>query len=120
MTGLRVRFARAVPSVLLALCCAVLAAIPAGAAVSVHGSPTSATDVAVTAAYHVDAAALAPRSGSPVGSQHNTPASDVGDGLGCGAPANGPVARESLPCSAWAVALGPLPGVRAPPGGETT
>lgn len=118
MTGLRRRSARAVPSVLVALFCAVLAACPAAAAPAWESS--GAHGLAVTSAYHVDVAAAASRSESPVGSQHNTPVSDVCDGIACDAAVSGSVAVRQLGSAEWAEALGPLPGVRAPPFGMTT
>src|SRR5215472_2560285 len=64
MTGLPGCSVRAVPSVLLALLCSVLAAYPAAAAPAWE-SVSRARGVAVTATYHVDIAAVASRSDSP-------------------------------------------------------
>jgi hypothetical protein len=105
--------------VLLALFCAVLVADPAAAAPSAQAM-AGAPGVAVTSAYHVDVAAVAARSDSPVGSQHSTPAFDVSGGITCRVPASGAVTVGQLRSHARTGAIGPLPGVRAPPSGTTT
>ena len=119
MTGLPGRSVRAVPSVLLALLCSVLAAYPAAAAPAWE-SVSRAGGVAVTATYHVDIAAVASRSDSPAGSQHSTPAFEACGGNACGAPANGAVAAGALRPDPRTEAFGSLPAIRAPPAGETT
>src|SRR5215475_426725 len=109
MTGLPGRSVRAVPSVLLALLCTVLAAYPAAAAPPWE-SVSRAGGVAVTATYHVDIAAVASRSDSPAGAQRSTPAFEACGGNACGALRPDPRTE----------AFGSLPAIRAPPAGETT
>lgn len=104
---------------LLALFCAVLVADPAAAAPSAQ-AVAGAPGVAVTSAYHVDVAAVASRSESPVGSQHSTPAFDACGAITCRAPASGSVAVGQLRSDSRTGVIGPLPGVRAPPSGTTT
>jgi len=116
MTGLRVRSARAVPSVLLALVCAVLAAFPATPG---RDAVASAPAIASLAAHHADATMVASRGETPVARQHDTPAFGVADAISQGAPATGPVAFGPLRYDASAVAGVALPGVRAPPAATT-
>ena len=112
MTGRRERSARAVPSALLALVCAVLAAFPA---MPGRDAVAAAPAIASLAVHHSDAAMVASRGESPAARPHDTPAFDVADAIDPGAPATRPVAIGPLRYDASAVARVALPGVRAPP-----
>ena len=112
MTGPRGRSARVVPSALLALVCAVLAAFPAGPG---RDAAAGGSAIASLAVHHVDAAAVATRGETPLARHHDTPAADD---LGAGAPSRpavGPATTGWPRSDASAVAGVPLPGVRAPP-----
>ncbi|HEY3631097.1 MAG TPA: hypothetical protein VGL21_09375 [Jatrophihabitantaceae bacterium] len=116
MTGLRRRSARAVPSALLALVCAVLAAFPA---VPGRDAVAVAPAIASLAVHHVDAAMVASRGDSSVARPHDAPAFDVAAAIDAGAPPVRPVAIGPLRYDASAVARVGLPGVRAPPTATT-
>jgi hypothetical protein len=119
MTGLRALAARRVPSVTLALCCAVLAAIFATTA-STQERVASGPGVVVAAVQHADGATAVWRSESPAGEPHSTPGFDVCAAIACGDRVAGSDAVGLLWSHAWAVRGGALPDVRAPPIGETT
>jgi hypothetical protein len=112
MTALRGRPARAVPSALLALVCAVLAAFPAmpGPDTAAAGSATASLAV-----RHVDVAMVASRGESSAARPHDTPAFDVATAIDPGAPATRSVTIGPLRYDASVVARVALPGVRAPP-----
>lgn len=116
MTGLRARSVRAVPSVLLALFCAVLAAFPAAPG---RDAGVSAREIASLTAHHADAAMVAARGESPIARHHDTSTFDLIVDSGVGAPATGPVALGPLRHDASAVDGVGLPGARAPPEATT-
>lgn len=116
MTGPRVRSARAVPSVLLALFCAVLAVFPATPG---RDATVAASEIASLTAHHADVAVVASRGESPVARHHDAPASDLARPTTQSRPAIGPAATGRLRYDASAVAGVALPGVRAPPEATT-
>lgn len=108
MTGLRGRSARAVPSVLLALFCAVLAAFPARPGTD----PAVGTSASLTV-HHSDAAVVASRGASPLTRHQDTPAIEVADPQSATPDASvaaGPPGQDVAPVAGVA-----LPDVRAPP-----